>query len=76
MFCRRTPNTFTNNFFLVIAPADFVGHILAVAYLATALFGLLIQSIVLADYGKFFRSASKPFIFPIAAVLWASDINN
>ena len=60
----------------MIAPADFVGLILAVAYLATALFGFLIQSIVLADYGKFLSSATKPFIFPVAAVLWAADINN
>ena len=75
MFNRRTPRTSTNRF-LVIAPADFVGLILAVAYLATALFGFLIQSIVLADYGKFLSSATKPFIFPVAAVLWAADINN
>jgi hypothetical protein len=68
---RRAPEKSANEF-LVIAPANFTGQFLAIVYLVIALFGLCIHSVLLIDY----QSATKTFVLPAAALLWAYDINN
>jgi hypothetical protein len=60
----------------VIAPAGLVGQVLAIAYLAIATLGFTLQSALTANWGSILKKASEPFALPVAALLWAYDINN